>query len=104
MSTDEMAELTVSLAAGDSIVIVFNTGIRGDEMRGRLGHFLMMCTPVGKALDLGMGIMNLMAVAETGRWCGFSTYIATILPGFDAEYFNHQFVYNDTLESLTRQS
>ena len=103
MIDEQMLEVINSVKSGDKLQIVFaNKNFAGD-LKGRIYHILMMCAPVGKAIDIGeIQRFNLRAVANSGKWEGFRTYTITILDDFDPEHFINRTIGHEMLESVSK--
>jgi len=103
MTYKQMLEVINSVKPGDRLRIVFADEEFDGDLKGRVYHILAMCAPVGRAIDIGeLPMFNLQAVADSGRWIGFRTYVATILDGFDPRHFVSRTIGHDMLESINR--
>ena len=102
MTYEQMIEVINSVKPGDRLRIVFADKEFDGDLKGRVYHILMMCAPVGRAIDIGeLPMLNLQAVADSGKWMEFRTYIATILDGFDPKHFASRTVGHEMLESIS---
>jgi hypothetical protein len=103
MTTEEMVQTVNSLKAGDRVELVFVDNNFGGDLQGTLMFVVAMCEPMGDALNIDeMSYWNLVAVAQSGKWHGFTKYIATICEGFDAKYFASRTVHRQMLESIKK--
>ncbi len=84
MDTKVMSSLIRAAQAGDRLKLVFTENTFKGDLPGRIYPLLGMH-------DAGtikiQGVMNLEAVAESGKWHGFTTYTIEIGEGFDSEFF-----------------
>lgn len=100
MTIKEMATVIEAARPGDKLRLVFRDETFGGDLTGRIYMILMLH---GQKIDFGEGgMLTLKAVADSGRWEGFRTYIITILDSFDPEYFMKRTLDREMLESVTR--
>jgi len=101
MTREEMGAIIKATKPGDELRLVFVNKTFNGDLKGRLYHILCMCSPIGNAISMAeLSMLNLQAVADSGRWEGFRTYIVTILEGFDAEHFARRTIEHEMLESI----
>jgi len=97
-------DLVTSLKPGDKVKIVFADETFDGDLKGRI---FMLIGGFRDTIDFGgdgLGMMNLKAVAESGKWEGFRTYTITILHGFDADYFINRTFGRSLFESIEKVS
>jgi len=94
-------ELILALNPGDKVKVTFADRTFDGDLKGRL---LMLLGAFRESVDFGgkLASMNLVAVAESGKWEGFRTYTLTIREGFDAECFVSRTIGRELLESVER--
>lgn len=102
--TSTAIKLINSLKPGDKVNVVFANETFGGDLNGRIMMLLAGFRDTVDFGDDGMGVLQLMAVAQSGRWAGFRTYTLTIREGFDAEYFISRTIARSLIECIEKVS
>ncbi|MEK7202249.1 MAG: hypothetical protein AAB669_01840 [Patescibacteria group bacterium] len=102
MTITQMCEVINSAKPGDKLEVVFADKTFDGDLRGRVYMILAMNR---RSIDFGeLPMSNLRAVADSGKWEGFRTYVVTALDEFDPEYFIRRTIGREMLESVSRVS
>ena len=93
-----MSETIRSAKSGDKLKLHFTDRTFEGDLTGRIYMILAMN---GRSIQFEeFPTMNFRAVADSGRWNGFRTYIITILDEFDPDYFISKTLGKEMLESI----
>jgi hypothetical protein len=98
MTYEQMREVIRLIKPGDEFEVVFANKTFDGDLKGRLYMVLAMWKRSISLDDLS--ILTLQAVADSGGWEGFRTYIITALDDFDPEYFASRTIGREMLESI----
>lgn len=102
METAQMCEIIRSAQPGDKLELVFADKTFDGDLKGRLYMILAMHGHLIQFLGM-LSAFNLQAVADSGRWEGWRTYVITVLDGFDPDYFINRTIGREMLESVSRE-
>ena len=101
MERDKMYEVIDTLKPDDTFRLVFRNETFDGDLKGRIYMILAMH---GQSIDFGeLPIRSLQAVADSGEWHYFRTYVITVLADFDPDYFASRTVGREMLESVEHQ-
>lgn len=96
----QMMEVIRSAKSGNKLKLVFANKTFDGDLKGRVYMILAMH---GRAIQFGeLPMMNLMAVADSGKWEGVRTYTITVLDKFDPEYFISRTIGREMLVSINQ--
>lgn len=87
MDTRVMGDLIRTAKAGDRLKLVFTESTFDGDLPGRIYPLLGMHDEGTFKIQGEMDVMNLLSVAQSGKWHGFTTYTIKIEEGFDGAYF-----------------
>lgn len=95
MKTARMRELIVAAQPGDKLLLNFvDRKFDNDHVRAIIvlhGHFIEFDE---------LAKCHLQAVADSGSWMGFRSYVVTVLEGFDADDFIDKTIGKELLKSV----
>jgi hypothetical protein len=102
MSAPDMMAIIRTAKSGDQLELVFANNTFNGDLARRLQLVIAMIPPIGNALGMReMDMLTLVAVAEYSDWDSCCVYKATLLSGFDPDYFIGRMIDSELLERVS---